>query len=171
MPLFSAPSPLLISTPSSPAAAASHHHHHHHPHHHPHHRPINQFRSPAATNSYFTNTPTHSNPYPSTSSLATHTAAGSAPAASSSGKRSRDDDDDGDDDAQMSAVRDGSVTPPQARSSPSAQHRNANAPSRSQRPMVHKKIRSFAQQGQGGNGAGSDADAAAAASIDLGKML
>lgn len=181
MPLFSSPSPLLISTPSSPSSAAASPHHHHH-HHFQHHRPFNQPRSSSGLGSssslsggsYFGS----SHAAGSSSSVvgATAAALGSGSNHASSGKRSRDDDDDDDDDAHMSAVREGSSTPPHGRSSPSSQQRTiapaGSSRSNSGRPMVHKKLRSFAgQQGQNGNGAGSGSDESATASVDLGKML
>ncbi|KAE8260855.1 hypothetical protein A4X13_0g70 [Tilletia indica] len=176
MPLFSAPSPLLISSASSPATTPSGSHHPHTLQHHHSHRAFNQFRSPQSnsTNNYF-NTSYSSPSQHASSSSALPTTAASGLTTNPSGKRSRDDDDD-DDDAQMSAVgRDGSVSPPQGgRPSPRSAQSGAmrsQQPS-SGRPIVHKKLRAFAgQQGQGGNGAGADGNAAAAASIDLGKML
>ncbi|KAK0562196.1 hypothetical protein OC844_002826 [Tilletia horrida] len=189
MPLFGSPSPLLISTPSSPTAASGSAHHPHHHHHHPHHhRPLNQFRStPTATasggvgsfsspasaaassSSYFNNLSPSHHPSSAANAASLSAAAGGIPS-SSSGKRSRDDDDD-DDDAHMSGLRDGSSTPPASHLRPAASgSMRSNAPSG--RPMVHKKLRSFAgQQAQEGNGAGSNNADSAAPSIDLGKML
>ncbi|KAK0544338.1 hypothetical protein OC845_005654 [Tilletia horrida] len=166
MPMFSSPSPLLISNPSSPAVSASASPHHHH---HPHYQ-RSSFRQPqppsqsSNNNSYFFASSSSSTAFtPPVNGLASTSAA--APSGSGTGKRSRDDDDDDD----MSAVRDGSSSPPSQHAL--ASDRSNQQRSNNTRPIIHKKIRSFVTGQNSQNGGNQGASSTAAAPVDLGKML